>query len=151
MWYVAYIRFVRKPESDATSIRSESCDVLLQAVNAEAAYEKAVAWSRDYESDHLLGLSFFGIEAITTIGEDRPDDGTELAGSFRNEDLNIWERQAVLVPTKQAVLAKVWETNQDTPVNQLLSEDQIDELAQALTRASSPSTGRIEAQDEEQP
>ena len=120
-WYVAYLLFAQETKLDEQRVKCESCDILFEASSAFEVYDKAVIWAEDYATDNLF--KFVGVEHIREIGDERPTDGTEIGGSFF-DDANVWERKDELIPQKHELKAIILEQNKDTPVGELMSDEE---------------------------
>jgi hypothetical protein len=95
--------------------------VLFHASSALAAYDKGVAWAQSHIKD--TKFHFVGVEHIHSLDDDQPVDGTEIGGSFFDEE-NIWERKSEFIPEKENIQAIMWEANRDVPVGDLMTEKQ---------------------------
>lgn len=129
MWYIAFLVFAQQPENSQSQVKCESCNVLFEAESALEVYDKALAWAKDYETENLF--RFFGVEHIKEVGSERPTDGTELSGHFYDEE-NAWERRDELIPKKEEISAIIWEQNQDTPIGELMTEKQKQNLKEVF-------------------
>lgn len=80
MWYIADLYFESVPAAEGEAGVYESCAVLLEAPTALDVVERARAWA----VDHVAGSAaeFLGIAALWSLDDERPGDGTEIAGSF---------------------------------------------------------------------
>jgi hypothetical protein len=120
-WYVVHLLFAQLPKDEKSSGKCESCHVLFHAVSALAAYDKGVAWAQSHIED--TNFHFVGVEHIHSLDDDPPVDGTEIGGSFFDEE-NIWERQGEFIPEKENIPAIMWEANSGIPVGELMTEKQ---------------------------
>jgi len=57
------------------------------------------------------------------VSEERPGDGTEIAGAFFDDE-KVWERKDELIPEKSQISAIILEQNKDVPVGKLMTEKQ---------------------------
>ena len=101
MWYMSYLLFAAiQPESGGEYV-CETCNVLLEATNAEEAFKAAELWAKDNETENMR---FVGIEELSYVQSDRPGHGDEIAGSFFDE-LDIWLRVSEFIPNKNKLNA----------------------------------------------
>lgn len=121
MWYIADIVFAKKPIEPKPTVVCESCDVLFEAVSAREAYQKALSWAEEYTKEG--DFRFLGVTNIWGVGDEQPGDGAELGGNFF-EEVDPWGRLDELIPDPNELSAIYWETNSDTPVGELMSEEQ---------------------------
>jgi hypothetical protein len=119
-WYVVHLLFAQLPKEEKSSVKCESCHVLFHAPSALAAYDKGVTWAQSHIED--TNFQFVGVEHIHSLDDD-PADGTEVGGSFFDEE-NIWERKSEFIPEKENIPAIMWEVNMDVPVGELMTEKQ---------------------------
>jgi hypothetical protein len=126
VWYLAELLLAEPPQADRAEYQCESCNVLFQAVDAEAAYRRAVAWGRAYAAEPPACMRLLGVSRLTTVGEEL-GDGTEVCGqSFQAS--SVWERVGELVPPPEQLQAIRWERGRDTPLGELLSPEQVAQL-----------------------
>jgi hypothetical protein len=123
MWYLAEILFAEPRQAEPRAYQCESCNVVFDAATAADACQKAVKWGQKYAGEAPARLQFVGVSHLTTIG-DRLGDGVEICGRFF-ECADVWDRAAELVSSLEAV---VWEQNQNTPLGELLTPEQIAQL-----------------------
>ena len=130
MWYLAEILFAEPRQADRQACQCESCNVVFDAATAADAYRKAVAWGQDYAAEPPTVMQFLGVSHLTTIG-DRLGDGVEICGRlFESED--VWDRVAELVPPPETLKAVAWEQNQDKPLGESMTVDQIAQLKRVV-------------------
>src|SRR5262245_23046969 len=96
MWYLAEILFAEPPQPDRAEYQCESCDVMLEAVDALQAHQKAVAWGVCHAAEPPAAMRLLGVSHLTTIGEEL-GDGTEIAGRFF-QARSVWDRLDELIP-----------------------------------------------------
>ena len=130
MWYLAEILFAEPRRGDSQAHQCEACNVVFDAVTAREAYQKAIAWGQTYAAEPAAGMQMLGVSHLTSIG-DQLGDGIEICGRFF-ETANPWDRPGELVPAPEALKAIVWEQNQDTPLGELLTPEQIGALKRAV-------------------
>lgn len=120
-WYVVFLLFAQKPKKGKRVVKCESCQVLIEAPSALAAYDKGVAWAKS----HIQGskFHFLGIEHIHSLDDEKPEDGTEIGGIFFDKK-DVWERKDELIPEKSKISAIMWEQNMDVPIGELMTEEQ---------------------------
>ena len=120
MWYMSYLLFAAiEPEENGEYV-CETCNVLLEALNAEEAYRLAELWSKEHESE---SMKFVGVEWLSSIQEERPGHGDEVAGQYFDQE-NIWSRVSEFIPEKETMSAFKWEgSNADTPLEELMDDD----------------------------
>lgn len=135
MWYLAEILFAEPPRPDQDEYQCESCDVVLQAESAVEAYRKAVAWGQSHAAEPSV-LRLLGVSHLTTVGEEL-GDGTEVAGRFFREP-EVWDRAGELIPPADELKAIQWERGRDTPVGELLSPEQIDQVRRVWGQGAEP-------------
>lgn len=128
-WYVAYLLFAQEIKIDGDRFKCESCDVLFEASSAVEVYNKALVWAEEHATDNLF--KFLGVEHIHEIGDERPMDGTEIGGRFFDEE-NVWERRNEIIPQKHELRAVVLEMNKDTPVGELMTDKQKQDLKEGF-------------------
>jgi hypothetical protein len=121
MWYRADLLFAQLPKESKPSVKCESCNVLFKALSAVEAYDKAVRWAATHVEDSIF--QFVGVEHIQHLGEERPGEGSEIAGAFFDDE-NVWERKNELIPEKSKIPAIIWEQNGDVPIGELRTERQ---------------------------
>jgi hypothetical protein len=129
MWYIVFLVFAQEPKERQSRVKCESCNVLFEAESALEVYDKATIWAKEYEREN--NFKFFGVEHIKEVGSEQPTDGTELSGMFYDEE-NVWERRDELIPKKDEISAIVWEQNQNTPIGELMTEEQKQNLKEVL-------------------
>jgi hypothetical protein len=130
MWYLAEILFAEPRRVDRHAHQCEACNVVFDATTAREAYQKAMAWGQSYAAEPPGGMQLLGVSHLTSIG-DQLGDGIEVCGRFF-ETANPWDQPAELVPAPEALKAIVWEQNQDTPLGELLTPEQIAALKRAV-------------------
>ena len=117
-----------KPEENGEYV-CETCNVLLEASNAEEAYRAAELWSKEHESE---SMKFVGVEWLSSIQEERPGHGDEIAGSYYDEQ-DIWSRVSEFIPEKETISAFRWEgSDADTPIGELMDDDMKKRLKRVL-------------------
>jgi hypothetical protein len=121
MWYRADLLFAQLPKKGKQNVKCETCNVLFEASTATEVYDKAVCWAASHTEDSLF--HFVGVEHITSLGEFQPGDGTEIGGTFFDDE-NVWERKEELIPEKSKIQAMIWEQNIDVPIGELMTEKQ---------------------------
>jgi hypothetical protein len=129
MWYLAEILFAEPPQRDRAEYQCESCDVVLQAVDALQAYQKAVAWGVSHAAEPPAAMRLLGVSHLTTIGEEL-GDGTEIAGRFF-QARSVCDRLDELIPPPTQLGATRWEEGGDEPLGELLSPEQVAQLKRA--------------------
>jgi hypothetical protein len=126
VWYLAELLFAEPPRPDRVEYQCESCNVVFQAPDASEAYRKAVAWGRAYTAEPPAGMRLLGVSHLTSVGKEL-GDGTEICGRlFRTPD--VWARIGELVPPPEQLKAMQWERGRDTPLEELLSPEQVAQL-----------------------
>lgn len=128
MWYLAEILFDQPKQSDRRMYVCESCNVLLQAISADEAYDKAQAWAQDYIGSGTIEP--LGISDLTSIGEEI-GDGVEICGHYFQK-LDVWDRKDTLIPAPDQLGAMQWEEDQDTPIEEMLDSHQLEMLRKRL-------------------
>jgi hypothetical protein len=124
-WYVVHLLFAQLPEVENQTVKCESCCVLFEALSAVAAYDKGLVWASSYMEGTLF--HFVGIEHIHRLGDEKPGDGTEIDGSFFDDE-DVWERKDELIPERNKIPAIIWEQNCDVPIGELMTEKQKENL-----------------------
>ena len=128
-WYLVWLLFAQLPVEGKRFVMCETSQVLFQAKSGLEAYEKGVAWAKDYEKDN--NFRFVGIEHLTSINDDEIADGTEISGKFiRLKD--IWQRKDELIPDKFEIGTIKLEENSDTPVGELMTNEQKKKIRQVF-------------------
>jgi hypothetical protein len=125
MWYRADLLFAQLPNEDKRSVKCETCNVIFEALTASEAYDKAVFWAATHVEDSLF--HFVGVEHISCLDESRPGDGTEIGGTFFDDE-DVWERQEELIPEKSKIQAIIWEQNSDVPIDKLMTDKQKEDM-----------------------
>src|SRR5262245_633354 len=97
---------------------------------ATKAYDKAMAWGQGYAAEPPAKMQLLGVSQLTSVG-DQLGDGIEICGRFF-ETANPWGGAAELLPAPASLKAVVWEQNQDTPLAELLTPEQIAALRRAI-------------------
>jgi hypothetical protein len=136
MWYLAEILLVERPKADRHSHQCESCNVLFDAATALDAYRRAVEWGNEYAAEPSSAMQLVGVAHLTTVGEEL-GDGVEICGRLF-ECSGPWDRVAELVPAPQLLKAMLWEKNQDTPLGEILSTEQVARLRRRWATRSEP-------------
>jgi hypothetical protein len=121
MWYRADLLFAQLPKADQQSVKCETCNVLFEASTAAEVYDKAICWAASHVENSRF--HFVGIEHISRLDESQPRDGTEIDGSFFDDD-DVWQRQEDLIPEKSKMSAIIWEQNSDVPIGELMTDRQ---------------------------
>jgi hypothetical protein len=130
MWYLAEILLAEPQQPVISDYHCEACNVVFQAADSEEAYRKALVWGNAYASEAPATMQLLGVSNLTTIGEDLRD-GTEVCGRFfRSRD--AWDQIAELVPAPEQLKAIQWERNQNIPIEELLSSEQIENVKRAV-------------------
>lgn len=124
-WYVVWLMFAQKPKEGKRGVKCESCQVLIEAPSALAAYDKGIVWAQSHVEDS--SFHFLGVEHIHSLDGEQPGDGTEIGGSFFDEE-DVWERRDELIPEKSKIPSIVWEQNMDVPIGELMTEEQKQEI-----------------------
>jgi len=119
-WYLAQLLFAQATEDPEASVLCESSYVLFEAASAVEAYQKSEAWGHRHESGS--SFSFFGVAHLNSVREP-PGDGVEVGGGFFEEPA-AWSRQHELIPPRDEIPVIVLERNLDTPIGELMSEEQ---------------------------
>lgn len=129
MWYMSYLLFAAiYPESEGEYV-CETCNVLLEATNAEKAYKAAELWAKNRESENMR---FVGVEELSYIQDDRPGHGDEIAGSFFDEQ-DIWSRVSEFIPDKNKLNAIRFEgSDANTPIEELIDNQMKNRLKRAF-------------------
>jgi hypothetical protein len=120
-WYVVYLLFAQQPREGERSVKYESCQVLIEAPSALIAYDKGCVWAQSHVKDN--NFHFLGIEHIHSLDDEQPVDGTEIGGSFFDEE-DVWERRGELAPEKSKIAAIMWEQNSDVTIGEMMTEKQ---------------------------
>ncbi|MGI8544303.1 MAG: hypothetical protein ACR2MD_12635 [Aridibacter sp.] len=120
-WYVVWFLFAQLPKEGKKFVMCESSQVLFRSKTANEAYDKALIWANEQEKDN--NFKFVGIEHMSDLLDEEIVDGTEIDGSFFKKK-NIWEQRNEIIPDKNAIKAIMWEENQDTPVGELMTDNQ---------------------------
>lgn len=129
MWYVVHLLFAQE---GSHTVVCETSQRIFQAVDANAAYERGELWAREYEQES--NFLFVGIEHIKRIDEEL-GDGCEVGGCFSEEE-NVWQRRSELIPPKQDLSAIMWERDMDTPVADIMTDNQKRLMRQIFTDES---------------
>ena len=124
MWYIADILFAKSQSEGEELTQLEGCNVLFEAKSAVHVCVKAVVWAKDHETDN--DFKYVGISHIWSLDDDRPDDGTEIAGSFF-EEKNFWARKDEFIPDPSEIPIIKMEENPDTPLGELVPDDVIEQ------------------------
>lgn len=126
---MSYLLFAAvKPEVEGEYV-CETCNVLLEAIDAEAAYKAAELWAKDNETENIR---FVGIEGLNYIQDDRPGHGDEVAGSFFDER-NIWLRVPEFIPDKNKLSAIRFEgSDANRPIEELMDSQMKKRLKRVL-------------------
>lgn len=130
MWYLAEILFAEPRQADRQTCQCEACNVVFDAPTAVDAYRKAVAWGFNYAEEPPAAMQFLGVSHLTMIG-DQLGDGVEICGRFFESE-DVWDRVAELVPPPEMLKAVAWEQNQDKPLGELLTVEQITHLKRVM-------------------
>jgi len=123
MWYVADLLFAQPAQPEHGTVLCETCDVLLEAGSALEAYDKAIDWAAKHVEIENPGFRFIGVRHIHSLSETLPGDGTEIGGTFFEEEA-VWSRIDSLIPQKEDIPIIMWEQHMDTPIGELMSEKQ---------------------------
>jgi hypothetical protein len=132
MWYLAEILFAQPREPGRTAYQCEACNVLFQASTAEEAYQKAVRWGRAYAGQEPAAFEFMGVARLSTVGEE-VGDGVEICGRFFEEP-DVWDRVDRLIPPPSLLEAVRWEQCKNTPLQDVLSPEQVSQLKKTFGR-----------------
>jgi hypothetical protein len=133
MWYVAVVMMAQPNQPGRRRYLCETCNVLLQAADAAAAYRKAIEWGSRYETDSLYGLKLLGITVLHEIGEEI-GDGVDISGRFFQK-LDVWDRRERIVPPPEELQAIRIAQNMDTPLGELLTAHQLQLMRQGANAA----------------
>jgi hypothetical protein len=136
VWYLAELLFAEAPRPDHAEYHCESCNVVFQAADAVEAYRKAVSWGLAYAAEPPAVMRLLGVSHLTTVGAEL-GDGTEICGRFF-EASAVWERVGELVPPAGQLKAIQWERGRDTPLEELLSPEQLGQLRRAWGQDAEP-------------
>jgi hypothetical protein len=117
MWYVVNLIFAQKPKNERRRVMCETCRVLLQASSASECYDRGLEWGKKHKHN---GFHLLGIENILSLDEKRPSDGDEIGGHFYHA-FDIWKKRKNIIPRKKDIPAIMWETHRNTPIGDLLS------------------------------
>jgi hypothetical protein len=131
MWYVAHLLFAQKPKKDRHRVKCETCQVLLRASSAIECYDRAVVWAKAHEDEGCF--RFVGVQHINSLDEERPDDGTEVAGHFFDA-YDVWQKVKKLIPNKRDIPAVMWESHRDAPIRELITPKQNRDLRDIFER-----------------
>ncbi|MBL8626179.1 MAG: hypothetical protein JNK64_32995 [Myxococcales bacterium] len=88
-WYAATLVFAAP--SDEPTVIGETCQVLFEAADADAALVKAQAWASEHAA--WAQSEFLGVTRLDGVAGGRPDDGSELVRwSFEvtRDELATW-------------------------------------------------------------
>jgi hypothetical protein len=129
MWYVVDILFARKSAGGSDTAQCESCNVLFQAPSALIAYEKAEKWGAEHEKNS--DFKYAGIHNLWDLDCDTPREGTEVGGSFFEENY-FWHRINDFIPDKNEIAVIKLETNRNTPVGELISDEMKERIRKVL-------------------
>lgn len=129
MWYLAELLFAELRRSDVVDYQCEASNVIFEAADAGDAFRKAVAWGLRYASEPPANSGFLGVAHLTTVG-DEIGDGVEICGRFFTAS-NVWDQTGELIPSPNELKAIQWERGADTPIEDLLSAEQIAQLRRA--------------------
>lgn len=133
MWYLAEVLLAQPRSAARRMYFCESCNVVIQAETAIAAYRKSAAWGRTHQRNSC-GLKFLGIAHLTTIGEELAD-GVEICGRFF-EKRDIWARKGQLIPAPAELKAVQWERRRNVPIRKLLKGAPLRQFKRAVTAAA---------------
>ena len=129
MWYVVDILFAQKSDSGSDVVQCESCNVMFEAPSALIAYEKAEKWGAEHEKDNAF--KYVGIHHLWRLDCDTPGEGTEVGGSFFEEEY-FWHRIDDFIPDKTEIPTIKLEANSNTPIGELMSDEQKRRLRKVL-------------------
>jgi hypothetical protein len=124
MWYVVHLLFAQDADPGSRNSICETCQVLFEAAEAEAAYAKGQQWAAEHARDSRFRL--VGIEHIKSLDEE-PGDGCEVGGSFFEKE-DVWQRVSELIPSKDELSIIKWERNPNTPIGELMTDPQKEAL-----------------------
>ena len=127
MWYRVDLLFATRPRGESPTVKCESCNVLFEGESAQAACDKAEGWAARHIVDS--DFEFLGVEDIALLFEDKPGDGTEIGGSYF-EDEGVWDRKAELIPKREDIPVIRFELNPEGAVRKLITEAQSKGLAE---------------------
>jgi hypothetical protein len=130
VWYLAEILFAEPRQEGRKGHQCESCNVVIDAPDAVAAYRKAMAWGERYAAEPPASMALLGVSHLTTIG-DHLGDGVEICGRFFDAD-DVWDRVEDHIPPPEELRAVMWERGRDTPLGELLDTEQIKQLKRVL-------------------
>ncbi len=123
MWYVVHMLFAQKSAPNSETFACETSQVLFKAppkYRRSQPYARGEEWARQHERDNCF--LFVGIEHIKRL-DGEPGDSCEVGGSF-SEQPDVWLRRSELIPAKEDLSAIKLERNLDTPIGDLMSEEQ---------------------------
>ena len=107
----------------------ETCNVLLEAKNAEEAYQAAELWAKEHETKNM---QFVGVEELNYVQDDRPGHGDEIAGSYFDEQ-DIWSKVAEIIPDKDKLKAiRLEGSDADKTVEELIDSQMKKRLKRAF-------------------
>jgi hypothetical protein len=130
MWYLAEILFAEPHQAELQAYQCEACNVVFLAATAREAYAKAIVWGEKYAAEPPGRMRLLGVSQLASIG-DELGDGVEICGRFF-ESPNVWERVGELIPASGSLKAMSWEQNQDTPLGEILTPEQIATLKRVV-------------------
>jgi hypothetical protein len=121
MWYVAHLLFAQKPGKGKKRVLCESCRVLFRAKSALKCHERALIWANRRKS--IGNFHFIGVQHINPLDNERPNDGSEIGGSFY-EAYNIWQRAKMLIPKRDKIPIVRFEAHRNMPVGKMMTSKQ---------------------------
>jgi hypothetical protein len=145
MWYVAVVMMAQPKARGRRRYLCETCNVLLSARGAAAAYRKAIAWGTRYESESIYGLKLLGITVLHEIGEEI-GDGVDISGRFFQK-MDVWSRRREIVPPPEQLQAIRIAQNRNTPLGELLTPHQLQLMRQGARGRAAPSPAADSGRD----
>jgi len=129
MWYVVDMLFAKKSDSGSDVVQCESSKVLFETPSALIAYEKAEKWGAEHEKDSAF--KYAGIYNIRDLDCDTPGEGTEVGGSFFEEEY-FWHRINDFIPDKNEIPLIKLEANKNVPIGKLISDEMKNRIKKVL-------------------
>jgi len=129
MWYLSYLLFAAVQSESEREYVCETCNVLLEALNAEEAYQAAKLWAKEHETE---SMRFVGVEELNYVQDDRPGHGDEIAGSFFDEQ-DIWSKVSEIIPDKDKLKAiRLEGPDANKPIGDLMNSQMKKRLKRVL-------------------
>jgi hypothetical protein len=112
----------------------ETSQFLVEAENADTAYEKAYAWG-EHRRAQVDAFDLVGIQQLKPLqGDGPPRDGDEIDGRvYESED--VWSRVGELIPQRDKLAAVFLEQNPGAPLGEVLSQDERSLVLRILERS----------------